>query len=103
MSNARKLRSSVAPMNTRPDAVTIGPPRLGDPDAGMSGMIWPSGEFHRTAPVPRFTATSEPNGGLVQGRPLGARKSRRRITYGVPFIVVNCQSYRGDSLLYDAR
>src|SRR6185503_15034306 len=77
-SNARKARSSVAPTNTRPDAVTIGPPRFGDPEPGgaagapsFSAGIVPRGTSQRIRPVSRLTATREPNGGRVQGRPVG--------------------------------
>src|SRR5436190_15577643 len=77
MSNARIACSSVAPMKTNPLAVTIGPPRFGDPAAPP---IVPSGTFQAIAPVFRLTATREPNGGGTHGKPVGPRIRRRRMT-----------------------
>src|SRR6185503_8659364 len=77
MSNAWGWRASVAAMNTRPPAVAIGPPRLGDPG---TPPIAPSGPVQATPPLGRFTATSAPQGGGVQGNPAGPRMTRLRMT-----------------------
>jgi hypothetical protein len=78
-------------MNTSPPAVTIGPPRLGDPHSGsarslspVSAEIVPSGTSQRRLPVLRLIATSVPKGGGVHGILDGDSSMRRRITYGVP-------------------
>jgi hypothetical protein len=44
------------------------------------------------APVLRLTATREPNGGLMHGKPVGPRIKRRRMMYGVPRIRVYSKS-----------
>src|ERR1039458_5799345 len=87
VSKARKVRSSVAPMNVRPLAVVSGPPNVGVPhltDSGMgaSSRIVPSGACHRMRPVLASTAARVPHGGGLQGRCQGDNKGRRRITYG---------------------
>src|SRR5712692_5220926 len=50
------------------------------------------GTFQAMPPVLRFTATSEPNGGGVQGSPVGPRMMRRRMRYGVPRMLVYSKS-----------
>ena len=66
-SNARNMRSLVAPMNTSPPAVTIAPPTLGLPTrclpSGRSSLI-PSGTSHTISPVPALTAYRRAQGGL---------------------------------------
>src|SRR5690348_11860265 len=98
----------VAPMKTIPPAVTIAPPRFGEPSAasaeslppapivvsaertcslvavGAAGIGFgvrgvPNGTRQATVPVARLTATSSPNGGFVHGTPAGERMIRRRI------------------------
>jgi len=69
-SNARKRRSSVAPTNTSPPAVTVGPALPLPPT-----FCFPSGRFslipsvvcHAIAPVFALTATSLPHGGRWHG------------------------------------
>src|SRR6266704_2648211 len=51
-------------MKTIPAAVTIGPPRFGEP--GKPPIV-PRGTFQAMPPVVRFTATREPKGGGVHG------------------------------------
>src|SRR5678816_1375030 len=83
-------------MNTSPPAVTIGPPRFGSPVGGEGICLIresklpgsPSGDSHFFFPVFRSIATTVPHGGGEQGTPLSARMIFRRITYGVPCILV---------------
>ena len=62
-------------MKINPDAVTIGPPISTPPFINDSGQNapWcfnvPSGTCQSMSPVDRFTAASEPHGGLVHGAP----------------------------------
>src|SRR5216117_2402982 len=85
-------------MNTNPPAVAIGPPRFGDPGAPPPPPppppppMAPNGTFQRIAPLLRLTATSAPNGGGVQGSPVGPRMMRRRMRYGVPRMLVYSKS-----------
>ena len=76
-------------MNTMPPAVTIGPPRLGEPHSGLTFAACsagnkrvkePSGTSHSRFPVLRSTATRVPKGGGVQGIPDGLSRIRRRMT-----------------------
>src|SRR5580704_6779266 len=69
-SNARKRLSSVAPTNTSPPAVAIGPPMPGRPVFCLSAgrlSVMPSGTFHAISPVFTLTATSSPQGGCEHG------------------------------------
>ena len=75
-----------APMNTRPEAVAIGPPKLGVPtprtkncEPGARSPVAPSGVRQSTWPVVMSTALSRPQGGGLQGRPSGERSSSRRM------------------------
>src|SRR4029450_14140882 len=67
VSNARNRLSLVAPMNKRPPAVTIGPPRFNRPvfcfPAGSSSVL-PRRTFHAISPVAASTATRLPHGGF---------------------------------------
>src|SRR5215470_12004935 len=88
-SKARSLSSIAAAMKARPPAVTIEPPRLGDPNSDDFGRkesfgITPSGASHRISPVFKSTAVSLPQGGTTQGTPLGDISGSRYIAYGVP-------------------
>src|SRR5262245_30271745 len=69
-SNARKRPSLVAPTNTSPAAVTIGPPTLSRPVprllSGSSSVI-PSGTRQTISPFAASTATSSPHGGFWHG------------------------------------
>src|SRR3954469_3328904 len=73
VSNARIFRSIVAARNVSPDAVEIGPPRL--------GMIAVS---HFFVPVARSIATRAAGGLGVHGTPGGTKRILRRMMYGVP-------------------
>src|ERR1044072_6470176 len=69
-SNARNRRSFVAPTNTRPPAVTVGPalpllPTRRLPSGRAS--FTPSTDSQAIVPVLRFTATSFDHGGRCQG------------------------------------
>src|SRR5262245_23539461 len=68
LSNARKRLSFVAAMKTRPPAVTIEPPRFGDPVGEMPrfsrSSTTPSGTCQRSLPVFRSTELSVPQGGF---------------------------------------
>src|SRR5690606_34021064 len=69
-SKARKRRSFVAPTNTRPPAVTVGPALPEFPTSCLpsgSSSITPSGTDHLIAPLFASTATSSPHGGLKHG------------------------------------
>src|SRR5512145_2289209 len=89
-SNARMWWSSVAPMKTIPDAVTIGPPQAGEPQPKDSGIVmphlrdWPSGTCHLSSPVSRSMADSVPHGGGVHGTPSGERNGSVYFHHGVP-------------------
>ena len=81
----------VAPMKTRPLAVTIEPPRFGEPSGSHSGNgAWsrelPRGTSQRTSPDTRSTAVSVPQGGGLHGAPSGDSSGPRRSAYGVPSI-----------------
>src|ERR1700731_1514117 len=71
-SNAWKRQWILAPINTSPPAVTIGPPRcsgvpvLGTPSASNSSND-PRGTRHATSPVLTLTATISPHGGGWHG------------------------------------
>src|SRR5438132_10552337 len=70
-SNARNRPSFVAPMNTRPPAVTVGPPAPGDPTFCLpagSVSFTPSGTCHAMSPVTALIATSLAHGGLLHGQ-----------------------------------
>src|SRR5262249_536724 len=63
--------SLVAPMKSKPPAVTIGPPAPGDPTfclPGGSVSLTPSGTCHAMSPVLPLMATSLAQGGLLQGQ-----------------------------------
>lgn len=76
-SNARKAFSATAPMNTRPLSLTVGPPRLGVPQAkagapGARSRTVRSGTSQRTALLSRSTTNNVPHGGFR------ARNAERR-------------------------
>src|SRR5262249_50102733 len=82
--------SIAAPMKTRSPAVMVAPPRLIEPysdDFGKSASrgTLPSGTSHFSEPSFRSTAESAPQGGGLQGTPLGESSGSRYIAYGVPF------------------
>src|SRR5437588_10049449 len=81
-SNARKKVSIAAATNTRPPAVTMGPPKLGDPD-GAPGLAEPSGVFQRIFPALRSSATNAPHGGVTHGSRRGDISGSRYTAYGV--------------------
>src|SRR4249919_2801678 len=70
-SNARKRRSLVAPMNTRPPAVTVGPALPLPPTfclpAGRKSLT-PSVVCHAISPVLALTAIKRDHGGRWHGR-----------------------------------
>src|SRR4051812_19037659 len=77
----------LAATKTSPPAVTIEPPRFGEPaiGAGMPGnWTMPSGTSHRFAPVERAIAASLPHGGAPHGLRLGERRMSRYMANGVP-------------------
>src|SRR5438552_17848816 len=91
-------------MKRIPPAVTIGPPRLGEPHAartlagwpGSSGRVnEPSGTSHKRRPVFRSMATSVPNGGGVHGNPEQAMAEDKRLgrdyeyngMWGTPYVM----------------
>ena len=66
-SNARNLRSVVAPIKTRPPALTIGPALPLPPTfcfSGASPSFNPSTETQAISPVFALTAQSRPHGGF---------------------------------------
>src|SRR5258708_3956399 len=68
---ARKRLSLVAPMNTRPPAVTVGPALPTPPTfcfPGGSDSFTPIGTSHPISPVLAFTANRRPHGGFWQGQ-----------------------------------
>src|SRR2546430_4123640 len=72
-SKARKRLSLVAPMNTRPPAVAMGPPMLKRPVfclAGGNSSVTPSSTFQAISPVFAFTAIMWPHGGFWHGQDL---------------------------------
>ena len=76
-SKARKRKSLVAAINTRPPAVatlppTLGVPAFGKPAAAISSKL-PSGTRQTTSPVLAFTALNSPQGGRWQGYPSWSR------------------------------
>ena len=83
--SVRKIRntcSAAAPMTTNPEPVIKAPPKFGTPQfrfgttAGAKFLIDPSGCCQSTSPAVKSTATNLPQGGLVQGRPIGESKNR---------------------------
>src|ERR1700722_11524814 len=72
VSKARKRASLVAPMNTNPPAVTMGPANAPDrPVFRFSGgrkSVTPSGTCQAISPVFAFTANNRSHGGLIHGR-----------------------------------
>ena len=78
-------------MNTRPEAVTMGPPKLGMPIApeeillnGTMSSVVPSGTDHRILPVCMSMACSRPQGGGLHGRPSGESIASRFMPNGAP-------------------
>src|SRR5216684_7174880 len=70
-SNARKRLSLVAPMNTNPPAVTIGPPNPMRPVLRLpsgNSSVTPRRTCHANSPVFAFTAVRRPHGGFWQGQ-----------------------------------
>src|ERR1700681_4597173 len=70
-SNARKRLSLVAPMNTSPPAVAIGPPMFSRPVLRLpsgNSSVTPSVTCHANSPVLAFTAISRPHGGFWHGQ-----------------------------------
>src|SRR5215216_5586389 len=66
-------------MNTSPFCVTIGPPRFGGPHligsgTGARSRTVPRGTSHFTSPLSVSTASSVPQGGLLQGSSRGGNK-----------------------------
>src|SRR5215475_3321449 len=77
LSNARKRRSLVAPMKTRPPAVTMEPPILAVPVGGnpfaISSSTTPSTTRQRNSPRSRSIAVRLPQGGFWQGQRFGSQ------------------------------
>src|SRR5437588_5761884 len=83
-SKARMYGSKVPAMNTKPPAVTIGPPRLNDPAGivacpGGNSAIDPRGTCQRILPAVMSTAVSAPHGGGVHGKTDGEKNGARNI------------------------
>ena len=104
MSNARKLWSPEPAMNTRPEAVTVGPPTPGVPRKNQNGngamsRVVPRGTLHSFAPLARSMASSVFQGGAVQGSPQGDSRMSGVTQKGVPSCgcAVGClsQAWRG--------
>src|SRR3989442_2142690 len=80
-SSARKRASMVAPMNSSPPAVAIGPPRgsgvpvFGTPRASSSSND-PKGVRQSTSPEFTLTAMSSAQGGVWQGHFLAPSQNR---------------------------
>src|ERR1700674_3996921 len=69
-SKARNLLSLVAPINTRPPAVTMGPALFADPASCLpagNASTSPSGTCQAKSPVFALTAIRRPHGGRKQG------------------------------------
>src|SRR3981189_3218079 len=62
-----------AAVNTRPPALTMGPPRVMVP-VFLPGIQLPSGTSQTFFPEKRSTAATLPQGGALHGSPLGARR-----------------------------
>src|SRR2546426_5326158 len=80
-SKARKRLSLVAPMNTKPPAVAMGPPMLKRPVfclAGGNSSVTPSSTFQAISPVFAFTAIMWPHGGFWHGQAQGDQLAVRR-------------------------
>src|SRR3984885_6351103 len=71
-SKARNRASLVAPMNTKPPAVEMGPANApARPVLRFSGgrkSVTPRGTCQATSPVFAFTANNRSHGGLIHGR-----------------------------------
>src|SRR5665213_905256 len=70
-SKARKRLSLVAPMKTKPPAVTMGPPKPMRPVLRLpsgSSSVTPRGTCQANSPVLAFTAVRRPHGGFWQGQ-----------------------------------
>src|SRR3984885_9970428 len=71
-SKARNRASLVAPMNTKPPAVAMGPANApARPVLRFSGRrksVTPRGTCHAMSPVFAFTANNRSQGGLIHGR-----------------------------------
>src|SRR5579859_896197 len=78
LSNARNRESFVAPMNTRPPAVTIDPPKFGAPVGeipfAISSSTTPSTLRQRNSPLSRSMAVRKPHGGFWHGFSFGSQK-----------------------------
>ena len=89
-SKARNRRSLVAPTNTRPPAVTVGPALPLPPVSCLpsgSASVRPSGLSHAISPVLALTATSRAHGGRWHGRfatvrPLASLSGAVNVKYG---------------------
>src|ERR1700690_4247856 len=69
-SKARKRRSLVAAIKTKPPAVVMGPPKLSRPVLSLpSGneSVTPNGTCHAKSPVLALTAIRRPHGGFWHG------------------------------------
>src|SRR5258707_6677106 len=88
-----------AAVNTRPPALTIGPPRVMVPVL-LPGLQLPSGTSQTFAPEKRSTAATVPQGGALHGSPLGARSGVRNTPYGAPACRANSPWSRSESLAF---
>src|SRR5450756_1255536 len=87
-SKARKY-ASIAPVNTRPPAVTATPltngvPQLNAIPSGARSSVVPTDERQIIFPAFRSTATIAPHGGLLQSIPSGDIATMRVIAKGAP-------------------
>src|SRR5271154_7118893 len=83
------MKESIVPATkTRPPAVTMGPPKLGEPGGtGAPGAKLPrepSGTCHRILPSVISTAVSVPHGGAPHGSMAGENIGLRYMAYGAP-------------------
>src|SRR6266436_876968 len=96
-SNARRPLSIAAAVNTTPPAVTIAPPSVIVP-VFIPEIKLPRGTSQIFFPSKRSTAATVPQGGALQGSPLGASSGVRNIANGAPVCRANSPCSRSRSL-----
>src|ERR1700751_2597995 len=93
ISKAYSSGASVLPTKTTPPPLEMGPRSETDPPSfGVLGLKLPSGTRHLISPVEAEIAVRVLQGGGLQGRCFGLRRSRRIMPYGVPRCGANSQS-----------